>query len=237
MLNKRTILAKILVIVPAYNEESSILGVVHDIRLAEPNVDILVVNDCSKDDTASILLNNKVVHINLPINLGIGGAMQTGYLYAQANQYDFAVQVDGDGQHDPREIKRLFDAQCTSNADLVIGSRFLGEKSFRSSFVRRVGIGVFALTSWLLTGQRVTDATSGFRLANSNVISLYSLYYPSDYPEPEVIVYLKNRGMKISETPVRMKERQGGTSSITPLKSVYYMIKVISSMFMQKIRG
>jgi len=230
-------MSKILVIIPAYNEEKSILGVIKNIREAEPGVDVIVINDCSTDKIADILAENGVKHVNLPINLGIGGAMQTGYLYAQQNNYDFAIQVDGDGQHDPKEIKKLIAAQQKNSADLVIGSRFLGEKSFQSSFTRRIGINIFAYISWVLTGQKISDATSGFRLANKNVISLYSEYYPSDYPEPEVIVYLKIKKMIIVETPVRMKERQGGKSSITPLKSVYYMFKVISSMLMQKIRG
>jgi len=228
---------KILVIIPAYNEEASIIDVVRKVKLADSNYDVLVVNDCSSDGTEIILRENFIKHLEMPINLGIGGAMHTGYLFAQQNNYDFAVQVDGDGQHDPNEIKKLLLAQQKSAAGLVIGSRFMSERSFRSSFIRRIGISIFAVTSWLLTGQRISDATSGFRLANREVIGLYARYYPSDYPEPEVIVYLKNRGVKIVETPVRMKERQGGASSITPIKSVYYMIKVISSMFMQKIRG
>ncbi|MEI6266711.1 MAG: glycosyltransferase family 2 protein [bacterium] len=230
-------MAKLLVIVPAYNEEKSILDVIRNIREAEPTADIMVVNDCSIDKTEEILSNNKISHISLPLNLGIGGAMQTGYIYALNNNYDFAVQVDGDGQHEPKEIKKLVAAQDREKADLVIGSRFLGEKSFRSSFARRIGINIFAFITQILTGQRITDATSGFRLVNREVIALYAANYPSDYPEPEVIVYLKNRGKKIVETPVLMKERQGGKSSITPLKSVYYMFKVISSMLMQKVRG
>lgn len=230
-------MSKLLVIVPAYNEEKSILKVLASIRKAEPTADTIVINDCSTDRTADILAENEARHIDLSINLGIGGAMQTGYIYAQQRGYDFAVQVDGDGQHDPKEIKRLLAAQQKESADLVIGSRFLGEKSFQSSFSRRIGIKIFAYITWILTGQKISDATSGFRLANKAVIDLYAAYYPSDYPEPEVIVYLKNHGMKIAETPVRMEERQGGKSSITPLKSIYYMVKVISSMFMQKIRG
>ncbi len=228
---------RILVIVPAYNEQMSIAKVATSISAADSAYDTVVVNDCSTDKTEQVLLESGISHLCLPVNLGIGGAMQTGYKYARDNGYDFAVQVDGDGQHEPKEIKRLVQAQQETGANLVIGSRFMGERSFRSSFARRIGINIFALTSYLLTGQKITDATSGFRLADRKVIELYTKYYPSDYPEPEVIVYLKNHGLKVSETPVKMHERQGGKSSITPLKSVYYMVKVISSMLMQKLRG
>jgi glycosyltransferase involved in cell wall biosynthesis len=228
---------KKLIIIPAFNEEKSIGLVVAKAQAFSEDFDVIVINDCSVDNTENVLVENGTRHITLPVNMGIGGAMQTGYMYAKENGYDFAVQIDGDGQHDPAEVAKLLQTQKKTGADLVIGSRFLGEKSFRSSSLRRFGISVFAVATKMLIGQKISDATSGFRLANKNVIDLYSEYYPSDYPEPEVIVFLKNHGMKIAETPVKMNERQGGKSSITPLKSIYYMVKVIGSMIMQKMRG
>jgi glycosyltransferase involved in cell wall biosynthesis len=225
-----------LIIIPAYNEQESIGQVVEKIRTKLSGFDVIVVNDCSTDNTKSVLETSGCKYLDLPINLGIGGAMQTGYLYARENGYDFAVQVDGDGQHDVLEIGKLLKAQKETGADLVIGSRFLGEKSFQSSFMRRVGINLFSYLTLLLSGQKITDATSGFRLAGPKVIDLYAGYYPSDYPEPEVIIYLKKNGLKIVETPVKMNERQGGKSSITPLKSIYYMVKVVGSMLLQKVK-
>ncbi len=200
-------------------------------------MDILVVNDCSTDDTANVVKSLNIPCLDLPINLGIGGAMQTGYIFARDNNYDFAVQVDGDGQHDPREIEKLRSAHKKTGASLVIGSRFSKQTDYQSAFSRRLGIYIFSVITKILTGQSIKDATSGFRLANREVIQLFADYYPSDYPEPEVIVYLKNKGLDIYETPVKMSNRSYGKSSITPIKSVYYMIKVISAMFMQKLRG
>lgn len=228
---------KLLIIVPAYNEEENIEKVYASIRNKVRDADILVVNDCSTDKTLEILENLGANHVNLPVNLGIGGAMQTGYIFAKLHGYDFAVQIDGDGQHDPAEVSKLIKTYHDTKANLIIGSRFLDERSFRSTYLRRVGIGIFAFVTRILIGQKISDATSGFRLVDKKVIDVYAEYYPSDYPEPEVIVLLKNRGLKVAETAVKMKEREGGKSSITALKSVYYMVKVIGSMFMQKIRG
>lgn len=230
-------MSKLLVIIPAYNESASIENVIASAKQIGSGTDVLVVNDCSTDNTAEVVEKTGAALINLPLNLGIGGAMQTGYIYARNNGYDFAVQIDGDGQHRPAEVEKLLATQKRTGADLVIGSRFMGEKSFQSTPFRRIGIGIFAIVTKLLVGQRISDATSGFRLANREVIDLYSQYYPSDYPEPEVIVYLKNHGLKIAETPVKMKERQAGKSSITSLKSVYYMVKVIGAMIMQRMKG
>jgi len=227
----------LLVIIPAFNEEKSLPKLVNEISANFPMASIVIVNDCSTDNTMQIAEKLGVIVLNLPINLGIGGAMQTGYKYAQANNYYFAVQVDGDGQHNPSEIKKLLEVQEKTQANLVIGSRFLEKPEYKQSFFRMLGINFFAFITKLLTHQRITDATSGFRLADKKVISLYANYYPSDYPEPEVLVYLHNKGMKIVETQVKMEQRKSGKSSITPLRSVYYMAKVICAMFMQRIRG
>lgn len=228
---------RILVIVPAYNEEDSITKVVDGIYGADGAYDIVVVNDCSTDSTEKVLSKAKINHLRLPINLGIGGAMQAGYKYAKENGYDYAVQVDGDGQHEPREIVKLLKAHQETEADLIIGSRFINNsKDYKQTVLRKLGIEIFAFCTKILADQKIFDATSGFRLANRNIINLYADYYPSDYPEPEVIVMIKKRGYKIHEVPTKMNLRETGKSSITPLRSVYYMIKVISSMLLQKVR-
>jgi len=230
-------MSKLLVIVPAYNEQASIKKVVQDIKSANTDYDIIVVDDRSTDGTRAILENENICHLSLPINLGIGGAMQTGYKYAKENGYDFAVQVDGDGQHEPREIVKLLKVQQETGADLVIGSRFINDsKEYKQTVLRKLGIEIFAFCTKILANQKIFDATSGFRLANRNIINMYADYYPSDYPEPEVIVMIKKRGYKIHEVPTKMNLRETGKSSITPLRSVYYMIKVISSMLLQKVR-
>lgn len=228
---------KTLIIIPAFNEEKSIIGVIFDCKKYQPDADVLVINDCSKDETPKRARDAGANVINLPINLGIGGAMQTGYLYAKENNYDKAIQVDGDGQHNPEEIKKLLEGQEKDNAGLVIGSRFVSKSDFKQTMGRMLGIQILSFLSGLLTGQRVKDVTSGFRLADRTVIKIFADYYPSDYPEPEVIIMLKKKGIKVVEIPVKMNLRKGGVSSITPLKSIYYMIKVMSSMLIQKLRG
>jgi glycosyltransferase involved in cell wall biosynthesis len=226
-----------LVIVPAFNEEKSVAKVVERIQRECPFADVLVVNDCSTDRTEEVLRVNKINHIQLTVNLGIGGAMQTGYIYAFKNGYEFAVQIDGDGQHEPAEVSKLFRAMETEGADLVIGSRFVTKTGFNQSFMRKIGINIFKLVTTVLTGQSVADATSGFRLANRKVITVFSKYYPTDYPEPEVLVYLDKFGFKVKEVAVKMNNRETGKSSITPLKSAYYMAKVVMSMLVMKLRG
>ena len=217
---------KKLVIIPAYNESENIVNTVKEIKEKASDFDYVVINDCSSDKTLEILESNHLNYINLPVNLGIGGAVQTGYKYALEHEYDMAVQVDGDGQHDPAYLHSLEETLIKENADMVIGSRFIKNEGFQSTFARRMGIVYFTNMIKSLTGTTITDPTSGFRLVNKDVITLFANDYPRDYPEPESIVALLKRKKKVIEVPVQMKERQGGVSSIRLWNSVYYMIKV-----------
>lgn len=217
---------KKLVIIPAYNESENIVNTVKEITEKASDFDYVVINDCSSDKTLEILESNHLNYISLPVNLGIGGAVQTGYKYALEQEYDMAVQVDGDGQHDPAYLHSLEETLIKENADMVIGSRFIKNEGFQSTFARRMGIVYFTKMIKSLTGTTITDPTSGFRLVNKDVIALFANDYPRDYPEPESIVALLKRKKKVIEVPVQMKERQGGVSSIRLWNSVYYMIKV-----------
>ena len=217
---------KKLVIIPAYNESESIVNTVRNIQKKAPEFDYIVINDCSKDATLEVFKENNINHLNLPVNLGIGGAVQTGYKYALEKGYDVAVQVDGDGQHDPKYLSNLLKCLIEEKADMVIGSRFIENQGFQSTFMRRIGIVYFTRLIRALTGKTITDPTSGFRMAGRDVIRMFATQYPKDYPEPESIVTLLKNDMKVLEVPVRMKERQGGESSIKMTNSVYYMIKV-----------
>ena len=217
---------KKLVIIPAYNESENIVNTVKEITEKASDFDYVVINDCSSDKTLEILESNHLNYISLPVNLGIGGAVQTGYKYALEQEYDLAVQVDGDGQHDPAYLHSLEETLIKENADMVIGSRFIKNEGFQSTFARRMGIVYFTKMIKSLTGTTITDPTSGFRLVNKDVIALFANDYPRDYPEPESIVALLKRKKKVIEVPVQMKERQGGVSSIRLWNSVYYMIKV-----------
>ena len=174
--------------------------------------------------------------INLPVNLGIGGAVQTGYLYAWRNGYDVAVQFDGDGQHEASYLGEMGDFLQAQQADMVIGSRYIKKEGFQSSGIRQFGIRYFSALIKLLTGKRVTDPTSGMRMVNRDVMKIYSEDYPVDYPEPESVVTILRMGKKVSEIPVIMRERQGGVSSISPRKAVYYMIKVTLAILMECLR-
>lgn len=217
---------KKLVIIPAYNESENIVNTVKEIKEKASDFDYVVINDCSSDKTLEILESNHLNYINLSVNLGIGGAVQTGYKYALEHEYDMAVQVDGDGQHDPAYLHSLEETLIKEKADMVIGSRFIKNEGFQSTFARRMGIVYFTKMIKSLTGTTITDPTSGFRLVNKDVIALFAKDYPRDYPEPESIVALLKRKKKVKEVPVQMKERQGGVSSIKLWNSVYYMIKV-----------
>lgn len=215
-----------LVIIPAYNEEGAIIDTVANIRKNAPRFDIIVINDCSNDNTRKLLEKNNISHINLPMNLGIGGAVQTGYIYAEKNGYNVAVQMDGDGQHDAAYLDEMFTRMKKENADMVIGSRFIENEGFQSSSLRRAGISFFTRWIHLLTHKTVTDPTSGMRMVNRRIIELFARDYPKDYPEPETVVSLLKRGYIISEVPVKMLARTTGESSISMRKSVYYMCKV-----------
>lgn len=215
---------KVLIIIPAFNEQDSILSVVSNIEAH--GYDYIVVNDGSKDGTLRICQENNINVLNLSQNLGIGGAVQAGHKYAKRNGYDVAIQFDGDGQHDADCIERLLSG-IRAGGDLVVGSRFVGEtEGFKSTLLRRVGINWLRLVIRLFSGKTITDATSGFRACNRRAIDLFCSSYPIDYPEPESIVVALKSGLSVEEVPVVMHERIGGESSIRPLNSIYYMIKV-----------
>lgn len=225
---------KVLLIIPAYNEEENIVQVIKTIQEKCPDVDYLVVNDCSTDNTLKQLESVKANYVNGPVNLGIGGAVQTGYRYAFENNYDVAIQVDGDGQHDVSYVSSMVQKIADGEADIVIGSRFVDKEGFQSTATRRTGIMILSFFIWICTGKRVKDVTSGFRAVNSKFIKIFANDYPEDYPEPEAIVMGVIHGGKVIEYPVIMKERLGGTSSINLRKSVYYMIKVSLAIFMRR---
>ncbi|OPX93192.1 MAG: Undecaprenyl-phosphate mannosyltransferase [Syntrophorhabdus sp. PtaB.Bin006] len=222
---------KCLVIIPAFNEEGSIEQVVENVRNHLPQSDIVVINDGSKDRTSEKALSCGAKVLDLPFNLGIGGAMQTGYKYAHMKGYDVAIQVDGDGQHDPKEIEKLVNALEEQNLDMVIGSRFVERSEYRVSKARRIGIVILSRVISMIVGYEVTDPTSGFRAVNRKVIELFSSNYPQDYPEPEAIVFLHRYGLSIGEVPVGMSARSTGESSITWSRSIYYMVKVLLAIF------
>ena len=228
---------KTLIIVPAYNEEGNIENVIQRIRDASSDYDIVVINDCSKDRTKEKAEALGVPVISLPVNLGIGGAVQTGFLYAYYNGYDVALQLDGDGQHNPGYVKDLIAPIEAGEADVVIGSRFIQKKGFQSHWLRRVGIRTFQVLNNLLLRQNITDSTSGFRAYNADAIALLQRLYPSDFPEPEALFILKRCGFHIVEIPVEMNSREAGVSSISGIKSLYYMIKVITSIMIEFMRG
>lgn len=222
---------KILIIIPAYNEAESIQGVISAIKKELPEADIIVINDGSRDDTGSIAKRLGVTVADLPYNMGIGAAMQTGYRHAALNDYDIAVQVDADGQHPPGQIRYLITPLLEEKADAVIGSRFLIKGEYHPSLARNIGIKVFSVVVSMITGKKLTDTTSGFRAVNKRVISFFARNYPDDYPEVEAIVLLHKAGFSIIETAVKMKARAGGKSSITPLHALYYMVKVLLAVF------
>ena len=217
---------RVLVIIPAYNEAASIENTVRKLQNDVPEADYIVINDCSKDTTAEVLENNNFSYLSLPVNLGIGGAVQSGYRYALKNNYDIAVQLDGDGQHDSAYLKELIAPIEKEEADITIGSRFIEKKGFQSSGIRRFGIRLLNGMLRMTTGKKITDCTSGFRAVNRKFIALYASQYPMDYPEPEAIVYASVHGARIKEVPVVMQERTAGESSIRPFHSGYYMLKV-----------
>lgn len=228
---------KKIVIIPAYNEQGSILNTIEDIRKNAPDFDYVVINDCSKDDTLKLCRKNGIRVLDLPINLGIGGAVQTGYLYAYRNNYDLAVQFDGDGQHDAKFLDIMAETLEKENLDMVIGSRFINNQGFQSSAVRRFGIRFFEVLLRILFGQKITDATSGMRMCNRKVMELFIKDYPKDYPEPETVSRLLRHKYKVKEVPVVMRERQAGVSSISSLgKSVYYMCKVSLAILIERLR-
>ena len=227
---------KRLAIVPAFNEEESVGRVIDEIRALDPGFDVVVVDDGSADRTAGVAGDRGAYVIRLPFNLGIGGAVQTGYRFAFERGYDIAVQVDGDGQHDPAQLPLILGPVLGDDADLVVGSRFAGEGAYRSTVARRIGIRIFAGVVSAVVRQRVTDTTSGFRAVNRKGIALFAADYPHDYPEVEATVMCVKHRLRLQEVPVAMRERSGGRSSITALRSIYYMTKVLLAIFVGMFR-
>jgi glycosyltransferase involved in cell wall biosynthesis len=225
-----------LVIVPAYNEERSIAWVVRSIRDECPDFDVVVVDDGSTDKTARVAEETGAQVLVHPFNLGIGGAMQSGFRFAFDRGYGSAVQVDGDGQHDPAEIKSLSDAMGATGVDMAYGSRFIGDSRYRAPAARRLGIRLFSAILSAICGQRITDPTSGFRLCNRRAIELFARDYPHDYPEVEAILMVNAHRLRMMEVPVLMHPRRDGRSSITSGESVYYMIKVLLAILVGLFR-
>lgn len=226
---------KPLIIIPAYKEAENIERVVDNIIENFPQYDYIIINDGSKDKTREICQKRGYRFLDLPINLGIGGAVQTGYKYAERNGYSIAIQIDGDGQHDVAQLSKVIEPLEKGEADIAIGSRFLEKEGFQSSSVRRFGIRFLSGLIWICTGKKILDVTSGYRAVNRKFIEIYAENYPSDYPEPEAIVAAVMHRGRIKEVPVVMQERQGGTSSIHAWKSVYYMIKVSLAVLVCRI--
>ena len=233
---------KVLIIIPAYNEEKSILKVYNGIKEYNENndmhYDVIVINDGSKDNTRMICEENNIPIINLVQNLGIGGAVQTGYKYAYDHDYDYAIQYDGDGQHEISCAKDILNPLKENNADLVVGSRFIDKNSskFKSSVARRIGIKIISNLIKLTTGKRIYDVTSGFRAANKNIIKRFAYSYPLEYPEAVTNAELLKNGLNVLEVPVSMHERETGESSIHTWKNVYFMINIFLSILVVTLR-
>ncbi len=230
---------KVLLIIPAYNEEENILNTCTKISEFSDEIDYIVINDGSKDNTLKILRKNNINYINLINNLGIGGAVQTGYKYAYENGYDIAIQFDGDGQHDVNYVPNICEPIVEGKADMVIGTRYLdkNESQFQSTFMRRLGSNIISFFIKVCTGKKITDPTSGFRAVNKKIIEEFAKEYPTDYPEPESTVCMLCKNYKVTEVPVSMNERQGGTSSIRFWKSADYMIKVVFTIIIDSINA
>jgi glycosyltransferase involved in cell wall biosynthesis len=225
-------------IVPALNEAENIGRVIDELRAFDPGLDIVVVDDGSLDGTAQAAAAMGARVLRLPFNLGIGGAVQTGFRFAFENGYDIAVRVDGDGQHDPAQLDRVLAPVLNGEADIVVGSRFaaIGASGYRSSRTRRIGIRLLAWVVSRIVGQRVTDTTSGFQALNREGIALFARDYPHDYPEVEATVMVFRHRLRLTEVPVEMRERAAGSSSITALRSIYYMVKVLLAIFVGLFR-
>jgi glycosyltransferase involved in cell wall biosynthesis len=224
-------------IVPALNEEHTVPRVIDELQAFDPGLDVVVVDDGSTDRTADVAASMGAYVLRLPFNLGIGGAVQTGFRFAHERHYDVAVRVDGDGQHDPSQLGRILEPVLAGRADIAVGSRFAADEGgYRSSRSRRLGIRILAAVVSRVVGQRVTDTTSGFQALNRQGIALFAGDYPHDYPEVEATVMVFRHRLRLVEVPVSMRERAGGRSSITALRSIYYMIKVLLAIFVGLFR-
>lgn len=227
---------KVLAIVPAHNEGETTAEVVRDIHRLAPGVDVVVVDDCSSDRTGEWARQAGARVLPLPVNLGIGGAVQTGFKYAEDHGYDAVIQVDGDGQHDPAEIGLIVGPVARGEADVVIGSRFLKKTAYKAPFTRRVGMVLFASVARWAMNQKITDTTSGFRALNREAFQYFARHYPTDFPDAESLVLLKRAAFRLTEVSVNMKPRKRGTSSTTTLRSLYYPFKMIMAVFIVMLR-
>lgn len=226
---------KTLVLIPCYNEQENIVRVVERLKTTCPTVDYLIINDCSTDDSEAILRAQGYNHVTLPVNLGIGGGVQTGYRYAKEHGYDITVQMDGDGQHNPAYLDKVIAPVIAGELDMCIGSRFIEKEGFQTSFMRRLGIVILSRLIQLLCHKRIYDVTSGFRATNAEMTAYFADHYAADYPEPEAILAAVLRGYRVGERPVIMEERLGGVSSIRSLKTAYFMVKVSLSLLVDFI--
>ncbi|MEO0562019.1 MAG: glycosyltransferase family 2 protein [Chloroflexota bacterium] len=226
-----------LVIVPALNESGSIQAVVRGIQAHVPFADVVVINDGSVDNTATLAREAGAIVLDMPYNVGIGAAVQTGFVYAARHGYEVAVQTDGDGQHPPDQIPALVAALATQGADVIIGSRFIEDTGYDQTPARRLGGAILARILTWATGNPITDPTSGFRASNRRALELCARLYPHDYPEPEAVIILHRAGLRLCEVPVHMAQRETGHSSITPLSSGYYMLKVIMAILINLLRA
>ncbi|MEA5051087.1 MAG: glycosyltransferase family 2 protein [Oscillospiraceae bacterium] len=227
---------KVLVIIPAYNEEEAIRSVVEELRAKAPACDYVVVNDCSTDGTRRVLRENGFRYIDVPVNLGIGGGVQTGYRYAAERGYDVTVQLDGDGQHDPAYIEAIVGPVARGECDMCVGSRFIKKEGFQTSFMRRFGIRFLKWLIFINCGARVSDTTSGFRACSKELTAFFARHYAQDYPEPEAILSAVLAGFTVAEAPVVMRERAGGSSSIKPWHSAYFMFKVSLAIILGRFK-
>ena len=225
-------------LVPALNEEGTIATVIAELRAFDSDLEILVIDDGSHDRTADVARRSGARVLRLPFNLGIGGAVQTGFRYAFENGFELAVRVDGDGQHDPSQLAAVVEPVARGATDIAVGSRYLGARGdgYRSSATRRVGIRLLARVVSLLTRQRITDPTSGFQALNRKAITLFAADYPHDYPEVEAVVLVERHRLRLVEVPIAMRPRTAGRSSIRTLSSVYYMVKVLLALFVGSFR-
>jgi len=232
---------KLLIIIPCYNEEASLPIVLTELSginiPADHELKVIVINDCSTDKTKRIAEKFNTTVLDLPMNLGIGGAVQAGFKYALSHHFDLVIQLDGDGQHPPSEIIKLLNADTNNPANIIIGSRFMVKEGYQSSAIRRVAIKYFSWLNKLLTGTHLYDCTSGFRLLDKKAISIAAQNYPDDYPEPESLIIFTKAGLSIKETPVIMRSRLGGKSSINHATSLFYIVKVTFGMLFSYIRN
>jgi len=224
------------IVVPAYNEEASIGALLAEIRQQVPGIGVVVVNDGSEDGTAAVARGAGATVLDLPCNLGVGGAVQTGFRYAYEKGYQFVLRCDGDGQHPPSEVPRLVSAMNTANVDMVIGSRFLGTNGYKSTFFRNCGITGLAFALSLICRQRVTDPTSGFQMLNRRIMYAFSRSYPVEYPEPEALALARRQGYEFLEVPVSFRERRAGQSSIVGWGTLYFALKVFLALVVDRTR-